>query len=38
VKAIRGGKLQERPEQSRDGIRIIELATESAEKGCSLPF
>jgi hypothetical protein len=38
VKAIRGGELQERPEQSRDGIRIIELATESAEKGCSLPF
>ena len=38
VKAIRGGKFQVRPEQSRDGIRVIELARESAEKGCSLAF
>lgn len=39
VKAIRGdGELVVKPEQSRDGIRIIEIAIESARKGCTLPF
>lgn len=38
VEAIRGGSLRVRAEQSRDGIRIIELARESAEKGRSLKF
>lgn len=39
VKAIRGeAPLEVKPEQSRDGIRIIELARESADKGCTLPF
>lgn len=39
VKAINGeGELAVLPEQSRDGIRLIEIARESAEKGCSLPF
>lgn len=37
--AIRGEKeLVVKPEQSRHGIRIIELARESAEKGVTLPF
>jgi predicted dehydrogenase len=39
VKAIRGeGDLIVRPEQSRDGIRVIEIARESAENGRTLPF
>lgn len=39
VAAIRGeAEVVVRPEVSRDGIRIIELARESAEKGCTLPF
>lgn len=39
VKAIRGeADLYVKPEQSRDGIRVIELARESADKGCTLPF
>lgn len=38
VKAIKGGELQIKPEQSRDGVRVIELARESADKGCTLPF
>jgi predicted dehydrogenase len=39
VKAIRGeGELVIKPEQSRGGIRIIELARESADKGRTLPF
>ena len=39
VKAIRGeGELVVKPEQSRDGIRIIELARESADTGRTLPF
>ncbi|KAF2092839.1 NAD(P)-binding protein [Rhizodiscina lignyota] len=39
VKALRGeAELEVKPEQSRDGIRIIELARESADKGCTLPF
>lgn len=39
VKAIRGEKdLYVRPEQSRDGIRIIEIARESAAKGVTLSF
>lgn len=39
VKAINGeAELTVKPEVSRDGIRIIELARESAEKGCTLPF
>jgi len=39
VSAIRGeGELAVKPEQSRDGIRIIELARESADKGVTLPF
>lgn len=37
--AIRGEKeLVVKPEQSRDGIRIIELAKESAEKGITVPW
>lgn len=39
VKVIRGEKdLYVRPEQSRDGIRVIEIARESAAKGVTLPF
>ncbi|KAH8809178.1 hypothetical protein F5884DRAFT_396414 [Xylogone sp. PMI_703] len=39
VKAIRGEQeLYVKPELARDGIRIIELARESAEKGVTLPF
>lgn len=39
VQAIRGEKdLYVRPEQSRDGIRIIEIARESAAKGVTLAF
>jgi predicted dehydrogenase len=39
VEAIRGGKgFQVKPEQSRDGIRVIELARESADTGCALKF
>lgn len=38
VNAIKGGELKVRPEQSAHGIRIIELARESAEKGRTLPF
>jgi len=39
VRAVRGEReLVIQPEQSRDGIRIIELARESAAKGCTLPF
>ena len=39
VKTIRGqGELIVKPEHSRDGIRVIEIARESAEKGCTLPF
>lgn len=37
--AIQGkGELKVKPEQSRDGIRVIELARESAEKGVTLEF
>ena len=39
VKMIRGEKeLVVKPETARDGLRIIEIARESAEKGCTLPF
>lgn len=39
VKAIRGeADLVVKPQQSRDGIRVIEIARESADKGCTLPF
>jgi len=39
VKAIRGeGELFVKPETSRDGIRVIEIARESADKGRTLPF
>jgi predicted dehydrogenase len=39
AKAIRGEKeLVVKPETSRDGIRIIELARESADSGRTLPF
>ena len=39
VKAIRGeGELYVKPETARNGIRVIELARESAEKGTTLPF
>ena len=39
VATIRGEKdLVVKPEQSRDGIRIIELARESAEKGVTMPW
>jgi len=39
VKAIRGQEdLYVKPELARDGIRIIELARESAEKGVTFPF
>ena len=37
VAAIRGEKeLMVKPEQSRDGIRLIELARESAERGVTV--
>jgi predicted dehydrogenase len=38
VKAIRGGEVAIKPEQSRDGIRIIELARQSADEGKTLVF
>lgn len=39
VKAIRGeGEVVVTPEHARNGIRVIEIARESAEKGCTLPF
>jgi predicted dehydrogenase len=39
VKGIKGeGELVVKPEQPRDGIRIIELARESADKGVTLLF
>ncbi|KAH7305695.1 hypothetical protein BKA65DRAFT_601892 [Rhexocercosporidium sp. MPI-PUGE-AT-0058] len=39
VGTIRGEQdLVVKPQQSRDGIRIIELARESAERNCTLPF
>lgn len=39
VRAIRGEEeLAVKPEVSRDGIRIIELARESAKKGCTMTF
>ena len=39
VKAIRGeAELKVTAEHARNGIRVIELARESAEKGCTLPF
>lgn len=39
VAAIRGEQeLYVKPEQSRDGIRVIELARESADKGVTLDW
>lgn len=39
VKAIRGeAEVKVTPEHARKGIRVIEIARESAEKGCTLPF
>ncbi len=39
VAAIRGEKeLYVKPEESRTGIRIIELARESAKKGVTMPW
>lgn len=39
VKTIRGdAELAVKPEQSRDGIHVIEIARESAEKGCTMSF
>ncbi|KAL2075118.1 hypothetical protein VTL71DRAFT_60 [Oculimacula yallundae] len=39
VGAIRGEKeLVVKPQQSRDGLRVIELARESAEKGCTVSW
>jgi predicted dehydrogenase len=39
AKALRGeGELKVTPEHARNGIRVIEIAKESAEKGCTLPF
>lgn len=39
VKAIKGEvEVVVKPETARDGLRIIEIARESAERGCTLPF
>jgi predicted dehydrogenase len=39
AKTVRGEKeLVVKPETARDGLRIIEIARKSAEKGCTLPF
>jgi hypothetical protein len=39
VGAIKGKKeLVVKPETARDGLRIIEIARKSADKGCTLPF
>lgn len=39
VAAIKGeGELKVKPEESRDGIRVIELARESADKGITIKF
>jgi len=39
VKAIKGeAKVYCKPEQSRDGIKIIELARESAKKGVTVAW
>ena len=39
VAAIRGEKdLVVKPEQSRNGIRLIEIARESAKKGVTIPW
>jgi predicted dehydrogenase len=39
VAAIRGEKeVVVKPEESRDGIRLIELARESAQKGVTVPW
>jgi hypothetical protein len=39
VKTIRREReLIAKPETARDGLRIIEIARESAEMGCALPF
>lgn len=39
VAAIKGeGEPKVKPEESRDGIRVIELARESAEKGVTMQF
>ena len=39
LKAIRGeGEVVATPEHARDGLRVIAIARESAEKGCTLPF
>jgi hypothetical protein len=39
VKAVRGeAPIKVRPETAMDGLRIIELARESHEKGCTMPW
>ena len=38
VSAIRGGKQIVRPETSRDGLKVIELARDSMVQGRTLPF
>jgi predicted dehydrogenase len=38
VKAIRGGEIAVKPEESRNGLRVIELALESVKTGKSVPF
>jgi len=38
VKAIRGGEVVVKPEESRNGLRVIELALESERTGRSVPF
>jgi predicted dehydrogenase len=38
VKAIKGGEVAVKPEESRDGLRVIEAAVESAEKGVTVQF
>lgn len=38
VKAVRGGEVVVDPRDSRDGIRIMELARVSNEKGETVPW
>ena len=39
VDAIRGrAEVEVKPEEARDGLRVIELARESYEKGCTVAW
>jgi len=38
VKAVRGGEVAVDPRDSRDGIRVMELARVSHEKGETVPW